>query len=231
MLSGSERRTRLETARLYLVAGLRPGGRALEDVLAPALAGGVDIFQLRAKEAADADVLAAAAAARELCDAAGALLIVNDRPDLARAAGADGVHVGQADASVAQAREQAGGELLVGLSTHSPEQVDAGHAARADYLGVGPVHATPTKPGREPVGLELVDYAAGAATLPWFAIGGVDSSNAGDVVAAGAARIAVVRAIGESPDPHAAAAGLRAITGRASLGPAPAAAAETHGTP
>jgi thiamine-phosphate pyrophosphorylase len=204
------RRARLESARLYLVAGAAPGGRPLADVLGPALEGGVDVFQLRAKDAADEQLLTAAAVARELCDAAGALLIVNDRPDLARAAHADGVHVGQDDGTVAEARALAGPELLVGVSTHTPEQVEAAHADGADYLGVGPVHSTPTKPGRNPVGLELVRHAAVTAERPWFAIGGIDAENVGVVVAAGARRIAVVRAIAEARDPGGAARELRA---------------------
>ena len=208
MQTAAERRERVAAARLYFVAGITPGGRALADVLAPALAGGVDVFQLRAKDASDDELLAAAAVARRLCDTAGALLIVNDRPDLARAAGADGVHVGQDDALVPAARDQAGAELLVGLSTHSPSQIDAAHAAGADYIGVGPVHATPTKPGRDAVGLELVAYAAQAAACPWFAIGGIDEQNVGAVIGAGATRVAVVRAIGEAADPREAAAGL-----------------------
>src|ERR1700752_3293767 len=120
---------RLDSARLYFIAGTRPGGRPLAAVLGPALEGGVDVFQLRAKDARDDEVLAAARVARELCDGAGALLIVNDRPDLARLSGADGVHVGQDDMPVAAARALAGDDLLVGVSTHTPEQVDAAHEA------------------------------------------------------------------------------------------------------
>jgi thiamine-phosphate pyrophosphorylase len=129
---------------------------------------------------------------------------VNDRPDLAVLAGADFVHLGQDDIPVEAARSFG---LPVGLSTHAPEEIDA---ARADYIGVGPVYATPTKEGRTPVGLELVRYAAANARAPWFAIGGIDASNVADVVAAGARRIAVVRAIGEADDPERAAAELRA---------------------
>ncbi len=205
MHTAAERRARLGRARLYLISGAAPGGRPLADVLGPALAGGVDVFQLRDKHADDDAVLAAAAVARELCDSAGALFVLNDRPDLAGRAGADGVHVGQDDVPVAHARELAGAEVLVGLSTHSPQQVDAAHAARADYIGVGPVHATPTKPGRPPVGLDLVHYAAANATLPWFAIGGVDEHTIHSVLAAGATRVAVVRCVAEAADPHAAA--------------------------
>lgn len=210
MSPSSARRERLDRARLYLVAGARPAGRPLADVLAPALAGGVDVFQLREKDAADADLLAAAAVARELCAAAGALFILNDRPDLVVAAGADGAHVGQDDLPIARARDLAGPGALIGRSTHSPAQVDAAHADGADYLGVGPVHATPTKPGRPAVGLDLVTYAAGAATRPWFAIGGIDADTIAAVTAAGAPRAAVVRAITDAADPRAVAAGLRA---------------------
>jgi thiamine-phosphate pyrophosphorylase len=198
------RRARLARARLYLVCDAAPGGRPLEDVLAPALRGGVDVFQLRCKDATDDEILAAAEVAREWCEVAGALFIINDRPDLVAAAGADGVHVGQDDTPVAEARRIAGPDALVGLSTHSPEQVDAGGAI-ADYIGVGPIHATPTKPGRPAVGLELITYAARNAKVPWFAIGGVDEANVNAVMTAGANRAAVVRAIAASPDPEGAA--------------------------
>jgi thiamine-phosphate pyrophosphorylase len=204
----SQRRARLAAARLYLVCDATPGGRPLADVLVPALRGGVDLFQLRMKGAADDAVLAAAEVAREACAAAGALFILNDRPDLAAAAGADGAHVGQDDLPPARARELAGDDRLIGQSTHSPAQVDA--AAGADYIGVGPVHATPTKPGRPAVGTDLVAYAAAHATMPFFAIGGLDETTVGAAVAAGATRVAIVRAIAEAADPEAAARRLRA---------------------
>ena len=203
-----DRRARLHDARLYLVCDLRPAGRPLADVLAPALAGGVDVVQLRDKQAGRDELLAGAAIARELCDDAGALLILNDHPELVQAAGADGCHVGQDDMEAAAARAQAGPEALVGQSTHFPDEV-AG-ATDADYIGVGPVYATPTKPGRHPVGVELVRFAAFHAPVPFFAIGGIDTTNLQDVVAAGARRIAVVRAITEAAEPGAAAAQLRA---------------------
>jgi thiamine-phosphate pyrophosphorylase len=206
-MDGVERRERLEAARLYVVTGARPGGRPLADVLGPALRGGVDLVQLRCKTEGDDVVLTAAAEARTLCARAGALLLVNDRPDLAVAAGADGVHVGQDDMPVARARELVGPELLVGLSTHAPAEIDA---ADADYIGVGPVHATPTKPGRRAVGLDLVRHAADHAELPWFAIGGIDPGCVAAVVEAGATRVAVVRAITDAPDPEQAARALRA---------------------
>lgn len=206
-----ERLARLQAARLYLVTPLEPGGRPLEGVLAAALAGGVDIVQLRAKDAGDGEVLAAAAVARRLCDDAGALLIVNDRPDLVAPAHADGVHIGQDDGTIAEARAAAGADVLVGRSTHAPAQLAAAADEGADYAGVGPVHATPTKAGRAPVGLDYVRHAADAARIPWFAIGGIAAENAGEVVAAGAQRIAVVRAIAEAADPRAAAAGLLGV--------------------
>jgi thiamine-phosphate pyrophosphorylase len=204
----SERRSRLARARLYLICDATPGGRPLADVLVPALRGGVDLFQLRMKGADDAEVLAAAAVARQACAAAGALFILNDRPDLVAAAGADGAHVGQDDLPLARARELAGEDRLIGQSTHSPAQVDAG--AGADYLGVGPVHVTPTKPGRPAVGTDLVAYAAGHATIPFFAIGGLDGATVAAALRAGATRVAIVRAIAEAADPEAAARALRA---------------------
>ncbi len=139
---------------------------------------------------------------------------------------ADGAHVGQDDMPVARARELAGPSALVGHSTHSPDQVDEAHAAGADYLGVGPVHATPTKPGRPAVGLDLVTYAARAASRPWFAIGGIDADTIGAVTAAGAGRAAVVRAITDAADPRAVAAALRAALEQV---PLPAAAGSAHG--
>jgi len=208
----SQRAARLAAARLYLVCSTRPGGRALRDVLAAALSGGVDIVQLRDKQADDGELLAAAAVARELCDERDALLILNDRPDLVHAARADGCHVGQDDMPLPAARALAGPDVLVGLSTHTPQQID--HAADADYIGVGPVYATPTKPGRRAAGLDLVRYAAEHAPTAFFAIGGIDSSTAAAVVDAGARRIAVVRAIAEAADPREAAASLRAMLTR-----------------
>jgi len=183
-------------------------------VVREAIAGGVDLVQLRVKDAPDESVLEAARAFRDAC----ALLIVNDRPDLAVAAGADGVHVGQDDMSAEEARAIVGPELLVGVSTHSRDQVDAAERSTSDYFAVGPVHETPTKPGRPAVGLGLVRYAAGRATKPWFAIGGIDPGNAGEVVVAGARRIVVVRAIRDADDPRAAAAALRAALDREAVG-------------
>jgi thiamine-phosphate pyrophosphorylase len=206
-MSVDDRRARLSQGRLYLVCDTRPGGRELPDVLSAAIAGGVDVVQLRDKQVSDAVLIAVALEAAALSAERGTLFILNDHPDLARLVRADGVHVGQEDMSVEEAREIVGPDLLIGLSTHAPAEVDA--AGQADYLGVGPVHATPTKPGRPAVGLELVRYAAQHAPRPFFAIGGIDSENVGAVLAAGATRVAVVRAIAEAPDPELAARALR----------------------
>jgi thiamine-phosphate pyrophosphorylase len=205
---------RLEDARLYFVCSCRPGGRPLADVLRPALAEGVDVFQLREKDGPDEVVLRHAEIARELCAEAGAAFVLNDRPDLVAAAGADGVHVGQDDTPVPEARAAVGDERIVGLSTHSVEQADA--AQGVDYFAVGPVHATPTKEGRPAIGLVPVEHAARTATVPWFAIGGVDEQTLPAVLGAGARRVVVVRAIAEAADPAAATRTLRRLLDGAS---------------
>lgn len=203
---------RLLSAHLYLVCDER-GDEFIDAVLR----GGVDVLQLRMKGRPDEEVLGVAARFARACARHGALFILNDRPDLARAAGADGVHVGQDDMPVAEARGLVGRERLIGLSTHTPEQIDAGADTDADYIGVGPVHETPTKPGRPPVGLELVRYAAEHARMPFFAIGGISVSNVRNVRSAGASRVAVVRALTEAGEPELCAGELRrAVTG---LGP------------
>lgn len=211
MDSGAHRREALTRSRLYFVCESAVRGRPADPIVEAALEGGADIVQLRDKDADDDAVLAAAERFRALCDAHGALFIVNDRPDLAVRAGADGVHVGQDDARVEEARAIVGDDLLIGLSTHAPEQFAAGLAAGADYLCAGPVHETPTKPGRPATGLGYVRHAAAhAGGRPWFAIGGLDVTNVGEVVEAGAERIVVVRALRDAADPAAAARELRA---------------------
>ncbi len=181
------------------------------------------MVQLREKHLGDEELIAVAHAAHALCERLGALLIVNDRPIVALEAGADGVHVGQEDMPLAEVRELVGEELLIGLSTHARAEIDAAGAvadpdtasaawplfARPDYIGVGPVHETPTKPGRRAVGLELVRYASAHAKVPFFAIGGIDLTNIGEVTGAGASRIAVLRAITEAQDPEDAAKQLK----------------------
>lgn len=204
---------KIEDARLYFVCGARPGGRALEEVLRPALAGGVDLFQLREKDADDDTVLRHAEVARRLCDEASATFVLNDRPDLVERAGADGVHVGQDDTPVPAARAAVGRERIVGLSTHSSDQVDGARGADVDYFAVGPVHATPTKQGRSAIGLGPIEHAARTvgSARPWFAIGGLDHATTQAVLDAGARRIVVVRAIAEADDPGAAARTLRRL--------------------
>jgi thiamine-phosphate pyrophosphorylase len=211
--SATDRRAGLRAAHLYFVAD-RAG---LEHALEAALRGGADLVQLRDKAAGDDEILTAAGWARERCAAAGALFILNDRPDLARAAGADGVHVGQDDMPVARARGIVGDDAIVGLSTHSIAQADAGARSGADYIAVGPVHATPTKEGRPAIGLEPIRHAAAHVTgLPWFAIGGIDLGTVGAVVEAGARRAVIVRAIAHADDPEAVTRDLRtALAGRA----------------
>ncbi len=221
---GSERRERLAAARLYLVCDANPGGRPLPDVLHPAIAGGVQVVQLRDKQLGDEELTAVANAAQALCERLGALLIVNDRPLVAREAGADGAHVGQDDMPVADARELLGPDMLLGLSTHAPAEIDTAVASASDgtplvdYIGVGPVHETPTKLGRPAVGVELVRYAAAHASVPFFAIGGLDAGNVRDVLSAGATRIVVLRAIADAEDPEAAARELSGLLGGASDG-------------
>jgi thiamine-phosphate pyrophosphorylase len=208
------RDTRLKQARLYFVCDAQPAGRDPSRLLESALAGGADILQLREKAPRGAEELIAFAEPfRRVARAHDALFILNDQPELVAATGADGVHVGQDDVPVAEARARAGPGALVGLSTHSPEEVDAASVAvgdaRPDQISVGPVWATPTKEGRPATGLGLVRHAAEHATVPWFAIGGIDASNIGEVVAAGAERIVVVRAIRDAEDPEATASELR----------------------
>ena len=187
--------------RLCLISPAREG---LAELIEAAVAGGVDIVQIREKSLPDNALLSVLAEARAATRRAGVPLVVNDRPDLAVLAEADYVHVGQEDLPVPAARRFG---VRVGQSTHSPAELDR---TEADYAGVGPVYETPTKAGRAAVGVDLVRFAAAHATVPWFAIGGIDETNVDEVVAAGARRIAVVRAIGDAPDPQRAAAALRA---------------------
>jgi thiamine-phosphate pyrophosphorylase len=204
-ISEKEPRGRLQTARLYLVTPGDPPAGPLDEFLPRVLEAGVDIVQLRDKHLEARPLLELATVVRRRTREFGALFFVNDRVDLAIAAEADGVHVGQQDLSPAEARRQMGPEALVGLSTHAPGEILAAASSEADYIAVGPVHATPTKPGRAAVGTELVRFAAERAAQPFFAIGGIDVGNVAAVLEAGATRIAVVRALTEAEDPGAAA--------------------------
>jgi thiamine-phosphate pyrophosphorylase len=212
-LRGS-RLDRLAAARLYFVCEGLPGGASPGPLLDATLAAGTGLVQLReTAPRCDEELIALSEPFRGVANAHKALFILNDRPDLVGATRADGVHVGQDDAPVAEARRIAGPDALIGLSTHSEEQIDAACSstggARPDQISVGPIWETPTKQGRPATGLGLIAYAAANATLPWFAIGGIDSSNIGEVVAAGATRAVVVRAIRDATDPAAATRDLR----------------------
>jgi thiamine-phosphate pyrophosphorylase len=206
---GAERRASLAAARLYLICDASPGGGELPNLVREAVAGGVDIVQLREKLLPDDELLAVAHASSALTRQLGTLLIVNDRPWVAEKAGADGVHVGQDDMPVAQVRELVGPEMLIGLSTHSPQQIDAVDTSLVDYIGVGPIHETPTKPGRPAVGIELIRYAAAHASVPFFAIGGLNAGNLEQALDAGASRVCMLRAIAAAADPQGAARELR----------------------
>ena len=213
-------RERLRTARLYLCAEARPNGEDAEGLLRAALGGGVDIVQLREKELGRAEIERAAATYRRVADTFSALFIINDDPDLARACDADGVHVGRAE-EVAAARELLGPDAIIGLSTHSEAEIDAAAELAADYIAVGPIWETPTKPGRAGIGLEPIGHAAEHASVPFFAIGGISPLNAEEVVRAGAHRLCVVRAIRDAPHPAVAAEALRRAFAAAEKGVAP----------
>ena len=217
---GPLRRERLRTARLYFVCDARPG-TDLEALLRAALTGGADIVQLREKELGRDEIERAAGTFRRVADTFSALFVLNDDPELARICDADGVHVGQDDVAAEQAREVMGPDAIVGLSTHSEEQIAASAERPVDYISVGPIWETPTKEGRPGVGLDLIRHAAADAPHPFFAIGGIDTSNAGEVVAAGAERLCAVRAIRDAADPESAAQELRQAFAAGEKGVAP----------
>lgn len=217
---GPLRRERLRTARLYFVCEARPAADP-EALLRAALTGGADIVQLREKLLGRDEVERAAGTFRRVADTFSALFILNDDPELARICDADGVHVGQDDVSAERARELLGPDAIVGLSTHSEEQIAASAERPVDYISVGPIWETPTKEGRPGVGLELIEHAARHAPHPFFAIGGIDTANAEQVVRAGAERMCAVRAIRDAADPAAAATELRGAFAAGEKGVAP----------
>ncbi|GAA4500301.1 thiamine phosphate synthase [Actinoallomurus oryzae] len=203
-------RSRLGRARLYLCTDAREAQGDLPEFLDAALAGGVDIVQLRQKGLEARQELEHLAVFRAACDRHGALLAVNDRADIAHAVRADVLHLGQDDLPVPRARAIVGEDMLIGRSTHSEEQAAAAATEPGvDYFCTGPTWPTPTKPGRPAPGLGLLSYTAERRfARPWFAIGGIDAGNLDQVLAAGATRVVVVRAITEADDPRAAAAAL-----------------------
>ena len=200
---------RLRDLRLYVLLTEALCARPWRETAEAVLSGGADCLQLREKSLADADLLARARELREMTASHGALLIVNDRPDIARLVGADGVHVGQDDLPAEQARRILGSAGLVGVSTHSRAELDAAIEQQPDYIAVGPMFASPTKPDVPTAGLELARYAAGRSRLPLIAIGGITSENVGDVVAAGVPRVCVCSAVLGASDPQAATCVLR----------------------
>jgi len=192
--------------RLYLCTPDRPD---LERFLAACIAGGVDLVQLREKHLEARPLLARAAVAAALCRDHGVPFLLNDRPDLALEAEADGVHVGQDDAPAALARRILGPGAIVGLSTHSPAQMEASRDEAVDYVSAGPVVPTPTKPGRPGTGIDYLRYAATHARRPVFITGGVTPASVVDLVRAGGRRFVVVRWLTEADDPEARARKLR----------------------
>ncbi len=197
------KKTALQNSKLYAVTDLTELQEDFSDGVIAAFEGGADIIQLRSKSLSDRELITAGQILRICADQLGALFFVNDRLDIALAVMADGLHLGQLDMPLAIARkiaERAGHPLLLGKSTHSLEQAVAAEAEGADYIGVGPVFVTPTKPGKNPVGLELVRQVTGQIKLPWVAIGGIDLSNVRRVLDAGAERVACVRAIFSAVD-------------------------------
>jgi len=225
-----QRVIRLAAARLYLCTDARREHGDLAEFADAALAGGVDVVQLRDKGSVGEqrfgplearDELAACAILADAARRHGALFAVNDRADIARAAGADVLHLGQGDLPVDVARDIVGPDSLIGLSSHDPEQAAAAARGQADYFCVGPCWPTPTKPGRAAPGLGLVRAAAQLSSAlgtdkPWFAIGGIDAARLPEVIDAGARRIVVVRAITAASDPRAAADQLRSALAAAS---------------
>ena len=189
----------LQSCLLYLVTSPSPN---LLTIVENALKGGLKLVQYRDKNANDIVRLSLGKQLCQLCHQYKALFIMNDRADLAAAVGADGLHLGQQDIPIQLAREIVGSHCLIGRSTTNPEEMQKAITEGADYIGVGPVYATPTKPGKEAAGLDYVQYAAENATIPWFAIGGIDLENVAAVMQAGARQVAIVRGIMQADDPQ-----------------------------
>jgi thiamine-phosphate pyrophosphorylase len=203
-LSEKLNKYRLRDKNLYLVTssdGFNNDNDFL-DAVASSLKGGVQVIQLREKNSAAKRIIELGKKIRELSSFYEAIFIINDRIDIASIINADGVHLGQDDVDIKHAREILGQEFIIGLSTHSPEQAQKAVEDGADYIGVGPVFETPTKPGRKSVGLEYVTWASQNIDIPWYAIGGINLENTQEVIEAGASRLAVVRAIINADNPE-----------------------------
>lgn len=198
--------------KLYVITdSLALKGRDIREVVLEALEGGADVIQLRDKKASNLEMIRLARSILEVTRPRNVPLIINDRAQVVRDSQADGLHLGQEDGSLAEARRVLGEKVLLGRSTHSPEEALAAEKEGADYIGIGPVFRTPTKASAEPVGLELVSFAAKGISIPFVAIGGIDAKNAELVRGAGARTIAVVRAVMAVPDPQSAARTLKKI--------------------
>ncbi len=195
--------SRMKDFRLYVITGenYHPG-RPLREVMEAALKGGADFLQLRDKHASKKELLEKAKMLRELTAAYGVPFVVNDHPDVALAVDADGVHLGQDDLPLAEARSLLGPDRIIGISTHSIEQAREAQRMGADYIGVGPVFPTGTKPGRAAVTTAYVAQAAAEIRIPFVAIGGIAPENAGEVLEAGAKRLCAVSAVVGSPEPE-----------------------------
>lgn len=206
------RKEKLNRARLYVVLGASSAaGRPVEEIAREAVLGGADIIQLRIKDLETSELIQKARSVGRVVRDLGALFIVNDDPIAALEAGADGVHVGQDDLSVARTRQTIGTDLLLGKSTHSVEQATAAAQEDADYLGFGPLFSTPTKPDYQAIGPDQIRSVLGKFPKPFFAIGGIDLQTAPRVLALGAERIAVVRAVQDAPDVRAAAKAFKTL--------------------
>jgi thiamine-phosphate pyrophosphorylase len=203
---GSDCRSRLASTRLCVLVSTGLCRAGLEDTVQAALAGGAQMIQLREKNVADRTLLARAQEIRRLTNQAGATFIVNDRPDVARLCGADGVHLGQDDLSVREARRILGSGSLIGVSTHNLAQLRQAILDGASYIGVGPIFPSSTKDFGQLAGLDYVRQALAETSLPAFAIGGITPANVAEVLAAGARRIAVSAAVCQADDPRQAAA-------------------------
>ena len=197
-LFNNYRRQQLQSAALYLVTSPVPD---ILKIVEAALKGGLTLVQYRDKEGKDSDRLEKAHQLCQLCHRYNALFIVNDRVDIALAVDADGVHLGQHDAPVTFARDLLGSHKIVGRSTTNKQELNRAIAERADYVGVGPFHETPTKPGKPAASMEYINYVKAKCHVPWFAIGGIDLNNLSAVLTTGAQRVAVVRAIMQAEQP------------------------------
>lgn len=206
------RKEKLNRARLYVVLGAAStGGRPAEDIAREAVLGGADIVQLRIKGASSAELTRRAKSVGKTVRDLGALFIVNDDPAAAMESGADGVHVGQDDLGVAETRRRVGPDLLIGKSTHSPEQARFAANEDVDYLGFGPMFSTPTKPDYRAIGPDCIRVILGDVRKPFFTIGGIDLGNVSQILDRGAERVAVVRAVQDAGDVRAAAAAFKKI--------------------